>query len=69
MIRELAGHDPARYPEILDWPLAEALASYQEALRRDAAKLFMHEQTLYAAGALEKAPKLPKLLEGRGSDS
>lgn len=33
MLRTLAGYDVSRYPEVLRWPLLEALESYQHRLR------------------------------------
>jgi hypothetical protein len=29
VIREVADHDPRRYPEVATWPLAEALLAYE----------------------------------------
>ena len=63
MIRELAGYDVDRYDVIARWPLAEALIAFEHCLQQHELEQFRHEQSLFAAGRLKKAPTVPPLLK------
>lgn len=59
----------ARYAEVLDWPLAEALAAYENKLREDARRDYHVEYlawaVLAATGATrrKRPPDLPAILK------
>lgn len=69
LVRELAGYDVARYAEITRWPLAEALAAYENKLREDARRDYQVQYlawaVLAAAGATKRKrpPDLPEILK------
>lgn len=69
MIRELAGYDPRRYEEILDWPVAEALAAFEARLKEEARHSYTLACQMWAAlaatGATKKRkpPELPAILK------
>ena len=64
----MAGWDLSRYAEVIKWPLAEALASYEARLRESARRDYQTEvlvwSTLAATGATKqrKPPELPAIL-------
>jgi hypothetical protein len=68
-VRELAAYDVARYAEITRWPLAEALAAYENKLREDARRDYQVEYlawaTLAATGATKRKrpPEVPAILK------
>jgi len=71
MVRELAEWNPGRYPEVLRWPLREALLSYLERLRAQARAAYRDQQFIYCMlaphakkGALSE-PKLPPILRNQ----
>lgn len=68
-MRELAGYDVSRYAEITKWPLAEALAAYENKLREDARRDYQVEYLAWAvlastgATKRKKPPELPPVLK------
>lgn len=72
LIRELAGYDVARYQEILDWPLGEALAAFEHQLREDARRDYAVATLAWAALAAtgaskrKKPPQPPAILKASG---
>lgn len=57
----------AKYEMVCDWPLREALASYEANLRRDAIEQYRTDLLCYAvqrpwAGKDSKPPELPEIL-------
>jgi len=67
MVRELARWDVSRYDEICQWPLREALASYQALLRQETAEEYRTQLLCYAvqrpwAPKGSKPPEPPEIL-------
>lgn len=65
MIAELADHDPTRYEVVLQVRLREGLEAFLARARERALRAFEHQQSLYVAGGLKKAPKVPAILKPR----
>lgn len=68
MLRDLAGHDYARYAEVARWPVREAACAFIERMKEQAGRAFRHEQLIWAllaphAEKKTEAPKLPDLLK------
>ena len=61
MIRELAGHDPARYDAVLRWPLAEALIAYEARQRERAEDTYRFDWLVYVIAGGKK-PECPAIL-------
>lgn len=67
-MRALAGNDPGRYEQVLDWPVAEAMEAYQQMLRREAGQQYKLQVLMWAvlaqSGATrqKRPPKPPKIL-------
>lgn len=67
MVRELAGWDVSRYQTVLDWPLREALASFEAILRDAATEQYRTDLLCFAvqrpwAEKGAKPPELPEIL-------
>ncbi len=57
MVRELAGYEVARYAEIIRWPLAEALLTYEHRLRAEARRKYEIEYITWCILAQSRATK------------
>jgi hypothetical protein len=67
MIREVAGFDPARAQQVLDWPLRETLLSYVQVMKAAAAVQYRHDVAVWASLAphakkQSKPPRVPLIL-------
>jgi hypothetical protein len=60
VIREIAGHDPGRYREVLKWPIGEALKSYEFRLRQQARQEYHAAVQVWAVLAATGATKQKK---------
>lgn len=61
----MAGWDPTRYDDVKNIRLVEGLEAFVARAKERAMEQFRHEQSLYVAGGLKKAPKLPDILKQR----
>lgn len=64
VIQELAGWDPLKYDEVAGSRLRDGLEAFLQRARNRAIEQYRHEQSLFVAGGLKKAPKLPSILKG-----
>ena len=67
MIREVAGHDPARFEEVMQWPLRELFLAYVARLRKLAREGYQVELLVWAVLApyqkdKTNPPALPAIL-------
>lgn len=66
LVRELARWDVSRYEEIADWPLREALNSFEGMMREEAAEQYRTELLCYAVqrpwAKESKPPEIPEIL-------
>jgi hypothetical protein len=65
VIQELANYDPLRYERILRTRLREGLDAFILKVQDRAVRALEHQQSLYVAGGLKKAPKVPDILKPR----
>lgn len=64
----MAGHDPARIDEVMDWPLRDLLLGYLARLRETARRDYQAELLVWAVLApyqkrQSKPPELPAVLK------
>lgn len=66
MVRELADWRVDRYQQVMQWPLAEALAAWEARLKRYAQDAWNVEYLAWniraAAGSRQKPPRPPAIL-------
>jgi hypothetical protein len=67
IVREVAGHDPARFDEVMSWALREIFLTYEAKMKVEARRSYEAEVLVWATLAPHqknppKAPDLPKIL-------
>jgi hypothetical protein len=65
----MAGYDPGRYDEVMDWPLRDLFLGFIDRLRDQARRNYEVELIVWAVLAphqkrQSKAPDLPEILRG-----
>jgi len=70
LVRVLAAYNPLRCPEILGWPLRDALLAYEEHLKERAREDYKDAVLVFAVLAPHlkkgaKPPKIPRILRER----
>lgn len=70
VVRELADYNPARYKDVIKYPLAEALIAYESRLRDDAQRDFEFSCLMYQIGCAGfsggkglRKPEMPPILK------
>lgn len=67
-MRDIAGHDPRRAEEVMDWPLRDIFLAFIERMRQAAVERYRAELLVWAVLApyqkrSQKPPEIPSILK------